>query len=94
MNIQSAVEATIEIVMHVISVKKLGIPQSSRDVFEILYKNEIRNEKKLDNIKNMVGFMDIAVHNYQKFSLVVLQKVIENNFGDFNIFINCVNKNI
>lgn len=94
LNIQRAVEATIDMAMYIISVKKLGLPQNSRDAFEILYRNEIINEETLANIKNMIGFRNIAVHNYQKLSLVILQKVIENNLEDFSIFINCVNKNI
>ena len=40
----------------------------------------------------MVGFRDIAVHNYQKLNLDILQKIIENNLDDFNEFIYLMNK--
>lgn len=35
LNIQRAVEATIDIAMYIVSAKKLGIPQNSRDAFEV-----------------------------------------------------------
>lgn len=92
LNIQRAVEATIDIAMYIISVKKLGIPKNSRDAFEVLEHNEIINHDMLEKLKNMIGFRNIAVHNYQKLNLDILQKVIENNLDDFNEFIYVVNK--
>lgn len=92
LNIQRAVEATIDIAMYIVSVKKLGIPKNSRDAFEVLLSNEIIDEDLLDKLKNMIGFRNIAVHNYQKLNLEILQKVIENNLEDFNEFIYVINK--
>lgn len=36
LNIKRACEASIDLAMHVVSEKKLGIPQNSRDSFEAL----------------------------------------------------------
>ena len=60
--------------------------------FEILFSNEIIDEDILNKLKNMIGFRNIAVHNYQKLNLDILQKVIENNLEDFNEFIYVINK--
>lgn len=92
LNIQRAVEATIDIAMHIIAVKKLGIPKNSRDAFEVLAHNEIIDNELLEKLKNMIGFRNIAVHNYQKLDLDILQKVIENNLDDFSELIYFVNK--
>ena len=40
----------------------------------------------------MIGFRNIAVHNYQKLNLDILQQVIENNLEDFNEFVYTINK--
>ncbi len=93
LNIQRAVEATIDIAMYVVSVKKLGIPQNSRDAFEVLNNHGIIDEVMLKKIKTMIGFRNIAVHNYQKLNLDVLQKVIENHLEDFQEYIYSINKN-
>lgn len=92
LNIQRAVESTIDIAMHIVSVKKLGIPQNSRDAFEVLSHHSIINQEMLKKLKAMIGFRNIAVHNYQKINLEILQKVIENHLEDFEEFISFVNK--
>lgn len=55
--------------MHIVSLKRLGIPQRSRDVFQLLSENKIINEKLKNNLIAMVGFRNIAVHNYQEIKL-------------------------
>ncbi len=90
LNIQRAVEATIDIAMYIVSDKKLGIPQNSRDAFEVLNSNDIIDDNMLKKLKKMVGFRNIAVHNYQKLNLDILQKVIENHLRDFEEFISII----
>lgn len=92
LNIQRAVEATIDIAMYLVSAKKLGIPQNSRDAFEVLGHHNLITNEMLQKLKAMIGFRNIAVHNYQKINLGILQKVIENHLEDFEEFIYCVNK--
>ncbi len=36
LNLQRACEATIDLAMHIVKVKKLGVPQESRDAFSLL----------------------------------------------------------
>ncbi|MBU3106305.1 type VII toxin-antitoxin system HepT family RNase toxin [Clostridium gasigenes] len=92
LNIQRAVEACIDISMHIVSKQKLGIPQSSRDAFEVMNHNGLLSNELLKNIKGMIGFRNIAVHNYQKLNLDIIQKVIENHLVDFEKFITEVNR--
>lgn len=91
LNIQRAVEASIDIAMYIVSAKKLGIPKNSRDAFEVLMQHSIISNNMLEKLKNMIGFRNIAVHNYQKLNLDILQKVIENHLEDFNQFIYEIN---
>ncbi|KAB3532857.1 DUF86 domain-containing protein [Alkaliphilus serpentinus] len=90
LNIQRAVEATIDIAMFLVAKKRLGIPQNSRDAFEALHKNCIIDDMMLAKIKPMIGFRYIAVHNYQKLNLEILQKVVENHLEDFEGFIQLI----
>lgn len=41
LNIQRACEASIDMAMHVVSKRKLGIPKTSRDAFQLLLEHEI-----------------------------------------------------
>ena len=92
LNIQRAVEATIDIAMYFVSVKKLGIPQNSRDAFEVLNHHQMIDDEMLKKLKAMIGFRNIAVHNYQKVNIEILQKVIENHLKDFEEFIYVISK--
>lgn len=86
LNIQRACEASIDLAMHITSDKRLGIPQTSRDAFDILHKNGIISKESRKNMNSMVGFRNIAVHDYQEMNLVILQKIIEQHLEDFTVF--------
>jgi uncharacterized protein YutE (UPF0331/DUF86 family) len=82
LNLQRACEACIDIAMHIVSEKQLGIPQSSRDAFEILYQNKIIDEDLNHNLKAMVGFRNIAVHDYQAVQVEIVKAIIEKHLVD------------
>lgn len=92
LNIQRAVEATIDIAMYLVSVNKFGIPQNSRDAFEVLNQHNIISDSILQKLKLMIGFRNIAVHNYQDLNLEIIQKIIENHLEDFEEFIYAINE--
>jgi uncharacterized protein YutE (UPF0331/DUF86 family) len=82
LNIQRACEAAIDLGMHVIAEKGLGIPQWSRDAFDILYVQGIIDNSISERLKAMVGFRNIAIHNYQKLSIKIIQSIIEKHLKD------------
>lgn len=90
LNLQRAIEATIDIAMYLVSERKLGLPQSSRDAFDILQENGLISDELLLKINNMIGFRNIAVHNYQKLNIEVLNNIIEIHLNDFNEFIDII----
>ncbi|MBV4450046.1 DUF86 domain-containing protein [Clostridium tyrobutyricum] len=93
LNIQRACEASIDLAMHIISERKFGIPQNSRDAFEILFNNKIIDENLMRKLKSMVGFRDIAVHDYQTVNLDIVKAVIENHIDDLKKFSSLILKN-
>ena len=92
LNIQRACEAAIDLAMHIISEKNLGIPQNSRDSFEVLNSNNIIDDELNKKMKSMVGFRNIAVHDYKTLNLKVVQVIIESHLKDFRDYIYCINK--
>lgn len=83
LNIQRACEAAIDLGMHVVAEKKLGLPQTSRETFDLLEKSSIITSELSRGLKAMVGFRNVAVHDYQEVNLVIVQKIIENHLSDF-----------
>ncbi|MBN7573902.1 hypothetical protein C1H57_02765 [Clostridium sp. 2-1] len=92
LNIQRACEAAIDLAMHIVSEKSLGIPQNSRDSFEVLNSNNMIDDKLNGRMKSMVGFRNIAVHDYKTLNIKVVQAIIENHLKDFSDYIYAINK--
>lgn len=83
LNIQRACEAALDMGQHLIRLKKSGIPQSSRDVFTLLARANLIPAELADNLKRMVGFRNIAVHDYQTLQLPITVAIIEQHLEDF-----------
>lgn len=92
LNIQRACEATIDLAMHIVSEKKLGVPQNSRDAFEVLNSNKIIDNELTKKLKAMIGFKNIAVHDYQAVNSEIVREIIEKHIDDFKEFIYQINK--
>lgn len=72
--------------MHLVSERKLGIPKTSREAFEILQKSNIIELNLAQSLMNMVGFHNIAIHDYQALNLDILQAILEKHLNDFKSF--------
>ena len=86
LNLQRACEACIDLAMHLISENKWGIPQSSREAFDLLLENGVIDEELNRNLKAMVGFRNIAVHDYRSIQIEIVQAILEHHLGDFVLF--------
>ena len=82
LNLQRACELVTDIAMYVVSNRKLGIPQSKKEAFEILMKNKLISEEMYKKMKGMIGFRNIAVHDYKEIDEEILIDVIENHLKD------------
>ena len=86
LNIQRACEAALDMGQHLIRREGLGVPQSARDVFELLHRGGWLEASLLPVMKNMVGFRNIAVHEYQTLQLPIMVAIIMQHLGDFVLF--------
>lgn len=83
LNIQRACEAALDIAHHLIRIRKLGIPQSARDTFELLSHAGLIPSPLADAMKKMVGFRNIAVHDYQSLLLPITVNIIQSHLDEF-----------
>ncbi|RNC68888.1 MAG: DUF86 domain-containing protein [Desulfuromonadales bacterium] len=86
LNLQRACEASIDAAMHLVRVKKLGVPQESREAFDMLSEAGIIAASLCDRLKAMVGFRNVAVHDYRKLNLAVVRSILETRLNDFRAF--------
>lgn len=86
LNLQRACEASIDAAMHLVRIRKLGLPQESRDAFDMLGDVGIVQPVLRDRLKAMIGFRNVAVHDYRKLNLDVVRNIVETRLGDFREF--------
>lgn len=82
LNLQRACEAVLDLAMYIVSTRKLGLPQNKRQAFVFLEENKIIDESMSKNMQGMVGFRNIAIHDYKEIDEEILKDVIENHLTD------------
>ena len=83
LNIQKACQASIDLAMHICMEQKLGAPVSSADAFNRLFTANILSSDITDRMQKMVGFRNVAVHEYQSLNLNILRSIVEHHLTDF-----------
>ena len=86
LNIQRACEASIDLTMHIVSERKLGVPKARCEGFKLLQEVGIIDATLARTLMNMVGFLNIAVHDYQALELDILEAILEKHIDDFKDF--------
>ena len=82
LNLQRACEAVLDLAVYIVSTRKLGLPQTKREAFILLEENNIIDSKMSKNMQGIVGFRNIAVHDYKEIDEEILKDVIENHLND------------
>lgn len=86
LNIQRACEACIDMGNFVIRRDRLGLPQSARDIFALLATGGVISADLANRLERMVGYRNIAVHDYRKLSLQVTVSILISHLDDFAAF--------
>lgn len=83
LNIQRACEAALDMGQHIIRRERLGVTQSARDTFTLLQQAGWINESVAEQMKRMVGFRNVAVHDYQALQLPITTNILTQHLNDF-----------
>ena len=83
LNVQRACEASIDLAMHVVAARRLGVPQDARDAFARLGAARLLPPELVGRMQRMVGFRNIAVHDYRAIQVPLLAQVLDERLGDF-----------
>jgi len=86
LNLERLCQAAIDLAAHLVRIGKLGIPQENREVFQLLEGNEIISKSLSKRLQSMVGFRNLAIHDYEELNLDIVQSIIKYNLDDFREF--------
>lgn len=86
LNLLRTCEACIDLAMQLVRRRRLGLPQESREAFTLLEQAGVLDAELATRMRAMVGFRNVAVHNYQKLNLDIVRSILERNLDDFRRF--------
>lgn len=82
LNLQRACEAAIDLAMHLVRVDRLGIPKASREAFDLLEGAGALPADLAATLRGMVGFRNVAVHDYRKLDLDVVESIVTRHLDE------------
>lgn len=86
LNVQRACELAIDMGNLVIAHERWDLPASAREVFGVLQRVGVIDEALGAALARMVGFRNIAVHEYQKLDMAIVVAVIEHELDHLHQF--------
>lgn len=82
LNITRACESAIDLANMLIRKRRIGIPGDARESFALLERARIIDPALSSVLQKVVGFRNIAVHQYQDLDLDIVDSVIRKNLDD------------
>jgi uncharacterized protein YutE (UPF0331/DUF86 family) len=92
LNLQRAVQAAIDLAAHLVADEKIGLPTNLKENFALLESRQMIDASLSRRLQAMVGFRNIAVHDYQQLDLVILKSILEHRLGDLDEFVQVITK--
>lgn len=86
LNLQRAIQTCIDVAAHIIKQRSMPIPKTLREYFSLLFDEGILSESLSANMCNMVGFRNIAVHEYEEISVEILKSIYLEHLCDISAF--------
>ncbi len=86
LNLQRAIQACIDLANHIVAENSLGVPASLKEPFLFLKENSVISADLCNKMESMVGFRNVAVHEYQELDVSVLKAILKNHLKDIDNF--------
>ena len=82
LNVQRAVQSAIDLAAHIVATEGFGLPERLKEYFELLAQNGILSSQISKQMIAMVGFRNIAVHDYDGLDVEIMKSVLQSNLID------------
>jgi uncharacterized protein YutE (UPF0331/DUF86 family) len=82
LNVMRACESAVDLANIVVRTRKLGIPKEMRGGFALLEAGQLITRELSSRLQKMIGFRNIAVHQYQELDLDIVDVVIREGLED------------
>lgn len=82
LNVMRACESAVDLANIVVRTRKLGVPKDMKGSFALLEGSQLITHELSSRLQKMIGFRNIAVHQYQELDLDILEAVIRDGLED------------
>lgn len=86
LNVQRACELAIDMGNMVLAHEAWGIPQGAREMFALIGSRTGLGEERVAALQRMVGFRNVAVHEYDALDLAIAERVIRDELDGLKRF--------
>lgn len=86
LNILRACETAIDLANMLIRSRQLGMPTDNREAFSILQREGWLSEALTQRMKAMVGFRNLAVHQYREIDISIVEHILDHELDDLLAF--------
>jgi uncharacterized protein YutE (UPF0331/DUF86 family) len=83
LNLQRACEQAIDAACREVSRRGLGVPADSADAFSLLERERVLSSEVAERMRRMVGFRNVAIHEYRRLDPAIVRTVVEHRLSDF-----------
>lgn len=86
LNLQRAVEACLDMANHLIAINSWGLPGAAVEAIQLLVDNNVLTASELSVYRGMIGFRNIAVHNYREIDQAIVRGIVNDHLQDLERF--------
>lgn len=84
--LQLAIEVCLDIANHVIAARRLRVPATYADAFEVLAEAGLLDSPQRDAMIRMSGFRNLIVHEYARIDPAMVVRILREHLGDLSRF--------
>ena len=89
-DLQTAIEACLDIGRHLIAREGFRYPEDNADVFRILAEEQVIPPSLLAHLEDMAGFRNVLVHEYADLDNHKVYRNFKDQLGDFDEFASAI----
>lgn len=86
LNLERAIQAVIGLATHIVATESYGVPDSAGDAFRLLGERKMIPADLVKRLQKMVGFRNIAIHDYRKLDPAIVEAILGRRLGDLREF--------
>jgi uncharacterized protein YutE (UPF0331/DUF86 family) len=86
LNLQRSIQSAVDLAAHIVADEGWGMPRELRENFDLISKNKVITKDLTKRLRKMVGFRNIAVHEYETISTEILKSILRHHLKDLEEF--------